>query len=106
MELRLAEKEEKLLEKALIFEEVNRLSERTKKKAETGKEDTLTLAKKVTMYSRLYTYCIMIDYSVCRFIVRLIAYLRIQKGPMLLTVTYFFARRCLVLSSAALILKL
>lgn len=45
--MRLAEKEEKLLEKDLIFEEVNRLSERTKKKAETGKEDTLNLAKKV-----------------------------------------------------------
>jgi ribosome-binding protein aMBF1 (putative translation factor) len=49
LEFRLADKEEKLLEKALIFEEVNRLSERTKKKAETGKEDTLTLAKKVTI---------------------------------------------------------
>ena len=49
LELRLAEKEEKLLEKDLIYEEVSRLAERTKGKAETGKEDTLQLAKKVTM---------------------------------------------------------
>ena len=59
MELRLAEKEEKLLEKALIFEEVNRLSDRTKKKAETGKEDTLNLAKKVIrhdLYMCIVTY--------------------------------------------------
>jgi hypothetical protein len=56
--MRLAEKEEKLLEKALIFEEVDRLSERTKKKAETGKEDTLSLAKKVTidMHHGCYLY--------------------------------------------------
>ena len=45
-------KEEKLLEKDLIFEEVNRLLERTKKKAETGKEDTLNLAKKVGYTAR------------------------------------------------------
>ena len=45
--MRLAEKEEKLLEKDLIYEEVSRLTERTKKKAETGKEDTPNLAKKV-----------------------------------------------------------
>ena len=49
LELRLAEKEEKLLEKDLIFEEVNRLADRTKKKSETGKEDTLELAKKVCL---------------------------------------------------------
>ena len=47
LELRLAEKEEKLLEKDLIYEEVSRLAERTKKKSETGKEDTLELAKRV-----------------------------------------------------------
>lgn len=56
MELRLAEKEEKLLEKALIYEEVNRLSERTKKKAETGKEDTLNLAKKVSISISIVEY--------------------------------------------------
>ncbi|XP_015758024.1 PREDICTED: coiled-coil domain-containing protein 146-like [Acropora digitifera] len=50
LELRLAEKEEKLLEKDLIFEEVTRLADRTKKKSESGKEDTLELAKKVNEY--------------------------------------------------------
>lgn len=51
LEFRLAEKEEKLLEKDLIFEEVTRLADRTKKKSETGKEDTLELAKKVCLVS-------------------------------------------------------
>ena len=36
-----------MLEKDLIFEEVTRLLERTKKKVDSGKEDTLKLAKKV-----------------------------------------------------------
>ena len=53
LELRLAEKEEKLLEKDLIFEEVTRLADRTKKKSETGKEDTLELAKKVCLQNSL-----------------------------------------------------
>ena len=47
LEMRLAEKEEQLLEKDLIFEQVTRLAERVRKKAESGKEDTLELAKKV-----------------------------------------------------------
>ena len=47
LEMRLAEKEEKLLEKDLIHEEVTRLADRTKRKAESGKTDTLELAKKV-----------------------------------------------------------
>ena len=47
LEMRLADKEEKLLEKDLIYEEVTRLADRTKKKAESGKLDTLELAKKV-----------------------------------------------------------
>lgn len=47
LEKRLAEKEEKLLEKDLIFEEVTRLLDRTKKKVDSGKDDTLKLAKKV-----------------------------------------------------------
>lgn len=47
LEMRLAEKEEHLLEKDLIYEQVTRLAERVKKKAESGKEDTLELAKKV-----------------------------------------------------------
>lgn len=49
LEARLAEKEEHLLEKDLIFEQVNRLVDRVKNKAEGGKEDTLELAKKVSM---------------------------------------------------------
>ena len=36
-----------MLEKDLIFEEVTRLLERTRKKVDSGKEDTLKLAKKV-----------------------------------------------------------
>jgi len=47
LETRLAEKEETLLEKDLIFEQVNRLAGRVRTKAETGKDDTLDLAKKV-----------------------------------------------------------
>ena len=43
----MADKEEKLLEKELIYEEVTRLLDRTKRKAESGKDDTLKLAKKV-----------------------------------------------------------
>lgn len=49
--MRLAEKEEHLLEKDLIFEQVTRLAERVKKKAESGKEDTLELAKKVSYFN-------------------------------------------------------
>lgn len=37
------------MEKDLIFEQVNRLVDRVKNKAEGGKEDTLELAKKVSM---------------------------------------------------------
>lgn len=59
LELRLAEKEEKLLEKDLIFEEVTRLAERTKKKSETGKEDTLELAKKVCVVTRHFTLTLL-----------------------------------------------
>lgn len=47
LETRLAEKEEQLLEKELIFEQVTRLADRVKTRAETGKDDTLDLAKKV-----------------------------------------------------------
>ncbi|ESO92075.1 hypothetical protein LOTGIDRAFT_121573 [Lottia gigantea] len=47
LELRLAETEEQLLEKALIFEQTNRIVGRIKGKAESGKEDTLNLAKNV-----------------------------------------------------------
>ncbi|KAJ1161711.1 hypothetical protein NDU88_002192 [Pleurodeles waltl] len=47
LELSLAEKEEQLLEKDFISEQVSRLSDRVRVKAENGKQDTLTLAKKV-----------------------------------------------------------
>ena len=48
LETRLAEKEEQLLEKDLIFEQVTRLAGRVRGKAETGKDDTLDLAKRVS----------------------------------------------------------
>lgn len=48
LESRLAEKEEQMLEKDLILEQVQRLVERVRNKAEIGKEDTLTLAKSVS----------------------------------------------------------
>lgn len=47
LETRLAEKEEQLLEKDLIHEQVQRLVQRISNKAQAGKDDTLTLAKKV-----------------------------------------------------------
>ncbi|XP_072181857.1 coiled-coil domain-containing protein 146-like [Diadema setosum] len=47
LEIRLAEKEEQLLEKDLIFEQVTRLAERVNNRVNTGKDDTLALAKKV-----------------------------------------------------------
>ncbi|CAJ0960959.1 unnamed protein product [Ranitomeya imitator] len=47
LELRLAEKEENLLEKDFLYEHISRLSDRIRIKAENGKEDTLVLAKKM-----------------------------------------------------------
>ncbi|XP_041058679.1 coiled-coil domain-containing protein 146 isoform X2 [Carcharodon carcharias] len=47
MDLKLARKEEQLLEKDLISDQVIRLSERISAKAMNGKQDTLILAKKV-----------------------------------------------------------
>lgn len=49
LESRLAEKEERLLEKDLIFEQVERLVARTGNKAKVGKDDTLNLAKSVSL---------------------------------------------------------
>ncbi|XP_036373402.1 coiled-coil domain-containing protein 146 [Megalops cyprinoides] len=43
----LAEREAKLLEKELVYDQVTQLSERIRAKAENGKKDTLELAKKV-----------------------------------------------------------
>ena len=48
LEIRLAEKEEGLLEKDLIFEQDCRLCERVRARVEAGKDDTLILAKKVS----------------------------------------------------------
>ena len=47
LEVRLGEKEEQMLEKDLIFDQVSRLADRVKNKAESGQGDTLKLAKKV-----------------------------------------------------------
>ncbi|XP_018415938.1 PREDICTED: coiled-coil domain-containing protein 146 [Nanorana parkeri] len=46
LELHLAEKEEHLLEKDFLYEQVSKLAERIRIKAENGKEDTLACAKK------------------------------------------------------------
>ncbi|XP_041460505.1 coiled-coil domain-containing protein 146-like [Lytechinus variegatus] len=47
LEIRLAEKEEQLLEKDLIFDQVTRLADRVNNRVNAGKDDTLELAKKV-----------------------------------------------------------
>ena len=47
LEMRLALKEEQLLEKGLVHEQIDRLSGKLKVCVENGKGDTLTLAKKV-----------------------------------------------------------
>lgn len=48
LEKKLTYREEQLLEKELIHEQVNRLSEKLKARSDTGKTDTLALAKKVS----------------------------------------------------------
>ena len=47
LEVRLAEKEENLLERDLVFEQVTRITERVNSKVVVGKDDSLALAKKV-----------------------------------------------------------
>lgn len=47
LEKKLTYREEQLLEKELIHEQVNRLSEKLKARSDTGKTDTLALAKKI-----------------------------------------------------------
>ena len=59
----MADKEEKMLEKDLIFEEVTRLLERTSKKVDSGKDDTLKLAKKVTI--SFLQICLTISEGIC-----------------------------------------
>ncbi|XP_075064841.1 coiled-coil domain-containing protein 146 isoform X2 [Mixophyes fleayi] len=53
LEMRLAEKEEHLLEKDFLYEHVSKLSERICIKVENGKEDTLTLAKKMNELQKM-----------------------------------------------------
>lgn len=56
LEMRLARKEEGLLEKEMILEQVARLSDRLRKKAESGGQDSLLLAKQVR---QSYLFCLM-----------------------------------------------
>jgi len=50
LEIKLAEKEEKLLEMELIFDQSQKLADRLNEKVQSGKDDSLTLAKKVNDY--------------------------------------------------------
>merc|ERR1711959_512232 len=50
LEERLNDKQEQLLEKELVLEEVGNLSERLRRQANEGRSDTLELAKKVNEY--------------------------------------------------------
>uniref|UniRef100_G1PE07 Coiled-coil domain containing 146 n=1 Tax=Myotis lucifugus TaxID=59463 RepID=G1PE07_MYOLU len=52
LELQLAKKEEQLLEKDFIYEQVSRLTDRICSKTEDSKEDTLLLAKKMNGYQK------------------------------------------------------
>ncbi|EPY83910.1 coiled-coil domain containing 146-like protein [Camelus ferus] len=52
LELQLAKKEEKLLEKDFIYEQVSRLTDRLCSKTQACKQDTLLLAKKMTGYQK------------------------------------------------------
>ncbi|XP_004323621.4 coiled-coil domain-containing protein 146 [Tursiops truncatus] len=52
LELRLAKKEEKLLEKDFIYEQVSRLTDRLCSKTQACKQDTLLLAKKMNGYQK------------------------------------------------------
>jgi len=65
--MRLAEKEELLLEKDLIFEQATRLSMRVKVKAEDGKEDTLELAKTVSNINKCHLNIDLIHYLFNKF---------------------------------------
>ncbi|KAL6473628.1 hypothetical protein MHYP_G00171890 [Metynnis hypsauchen] len=57
LEERLAEREAQMLEKELVYEQVTRLSQNIRAKADNGKEDTLKLAKRVNEFqSRIKDY--------------------------------------------------
>ncbi|KAF4080947.1 hypothetical protein AMELA_G00155270 [Ameiurus melas] len=57
LEMQLAAREAQLLEKELIYEQVTRLSQHIRAKAENGKEDTLRLAKKVNEFQSRIKEC-------------------------------------------------
>uniref|UniRef100_A0A4X2L3C7 Coiled-coil domain containing 146 n=1 Tax=Vombatus ursinus TaxID=29139 RepID=A0A4X2L3C7_VOMUR len=57
LEFHLAEKEEKLLEKEFIFEQVTRLTDRLRTRTQTCKQDTLLLAKKMNEYQKKIKDC-------------------------------------------------
>ncbi|XP_038597106.1 coiled-coil domain-containing protein 146 [Tachyglossus aculeatus] len=52
LEFLLAKKEEKLLEKDFIYEQVSRLTDRLRTRTESNKQDTLHLAKKMTEFQK------------------------------------------------------
>lgn len=52
LEIRLAQKEEYLLDKDLVFDQASRLADRVQKKVDAGQEDSLTLSKKVNSLPR------------------------------------------------------
>lgn len=56
LEAQLAVREAQLLEKELIYEQVTRLTQHIRTKADNGKEDTLKLAKKVSACTHTYSY--------------------------------------------------
>ena len=47
LEMRLAAKEESLLEKDLLFEQICRITDRVEVSSNAGKDDTISLSKKV-----------------------------------------------------------
>ncbi|KAB5565993.1 hypothetical protein PHYPO_G00247950 [Pangasianodon hypophthalmus] len=57
LEVQLAVREAQLLEKELIYEQVTRLSQHIRTKADNGKEDTLRLAKKVNEFQSRIKEC-------------------------------------------------
>uniref|UniRef100_A0A3B1ILD9 Coiled-coil domain containing 146 n=1 Tax=Astyanax mexicanus TaxID=7994 RepID=A0A3B1ILD9_ASTMX len=57
LEVRLAEKEARLLENELAYEQVTRLCQQSRTKVESAKEDSLTLAKKVNEFQRCIRDC-------------------------------------------------
>ncbi|KAF5901667.1 coiled-coil domain-containing protein [Clarias magur] len=57
LEMQLAAREAQLLEKELIYEQVTRLSQHIRTKADHGKEDTLRLAKKVNEFQSRIKEC-------------------------------------------------